>query len=355
MTIVKGQIESLKRLRAELERQGISRFNSVSDINLFQKEYAWESDEVLRKIEEDLDAEIETLRSDKIRLQEQYNTNRSIEREKLNARIDALNSRHDLLQTRDGTVMFDVFNAFRMMIVKFRSILLQRHFNRIVQIRTAKVLKMLLETEQQLTDYEKNRAQVIDSRSVPLLSTLHHTKEVVDGLYPLIAGAVGENYVVKELEKLDDNNILINDFSLKFKSPIYNKKENDRIYSIQIDHLLITNAGVFVIETKNWSKESIGNYNLRSPVDQIKRTSYALFVILNTRSGSPNFALKKHHWGTKQVPVRNLVVMINHKPKEKFNFVAVKSLHELNRYISYFDPVLDDEDVFRIAEYLETY
>ena len=80
---------------------------------------------------------------------------------------------------------------------------------------------------------------------------------MVDGLYALIAGAIGENSTVNELQKLSDNYYLINDFSAKFNPPIYNKKDKDRIFSVQIDHLLICQSGVFLLETKNWSKKSI--------------------------------------------------------------------------------------------------
>ena len=79
---------------------------------------------------------------------------------------------------------------------------------------------------------------------------LEFIKETVDGLYSTIAGAIGENAVVRELKKLSDQYYLINDFSLKFNPPIYNKRENDRIYSIQIDHLLVCPSGIFILETK---------------------------------------------------------------------------------------------------------
>ena len=45
---------------------------------------------------------------------------------------------------------------------------------------------------------------------------LTYTKEVVDGLYTLIAGAIGENSVVKALQQLSDDCYLFNDFSLNF-------------------------------------------------------------------------------------------------------------------------------------------
>ena len=178
---------------------------------------------------------------------------------------------------------------------------------------------------------------------------LDFTKEVVDGLHTLIAGAIGENSVVNELQKLPDNYYLINDFSVDFDPPIYNKKENDRIFSIQIDHLLICQSGVFLLETKNWSKQSIKNLDLRSPVEQILRTSYVLFVLLNSES---NIHLARHHWGSKKIPVKNIIVMTNEKPKEEFKHVKVLSLHELVGYIKYFDEIFSETEAENIFNYL---
>jgi hypothetical protein len=177
--------------------------------------------------------------------------------------------------------------------------------------------------------------------------------EIIEDISSLIAGAIGEKLVENELKKLSDKNVLFNDFSINFKTPIYNKKENDRIYSIQIDHLLVTNSGIFLIETKNWSKKSIESLDLRSPVKQIMRTSYALFVILNSNRKKIGINFSRHHWGDKQLPVRNVVVMINQKPKEKFKFVQIKTLNELNKYITYFDPIFNDSEVSNICEQLK--
>jgi len=39
MTIVEGQIESLRKLKEQLSENGITRFNSIGDINNFIKNY----------------------------------------------------------------------------------------------------------------------------------------------------------------------------------------------------------------------------------------------------------------------------------------------------------------------------
>jgi hypothetical protein len=172
--------------------------------------------------------------------------------------------------------------------------------------------------------YLQNKEEEIQNRCRPGLNKLDHTKEVVEGLSPLIAGAIGEKKVVKALEKLSNENTLINDFSLTFNPPIYRKSEGDRILSIQIDHLLINRAGIFIIETKNWSKESVESLDLRSPVDQIRRSSYALFTLMSSTSGKNSFRLKRHPWGDKKVPIRSIIAMAGQLPKEQFKYVQIK-------------------------------
>ena len=129
---------------------------------------------------------------------------------------------------------------------------------------------------------------VNESCLVPL-KDLERKKSIIDEVNTSIYGALGEQKVVKELEKLSDEYFLINDFCLSFPKPIYNRRENDYIKSIQIDHILVTLSGVFLIETKNWSEKSLNNPGLRSPVQQIKRTSFVLFKILN--EGITNYRL----------------------------------------------------------------
>lgn len=148
-----------------------------------------------------------------------------------------------------------------------------------------------------------NYEATVSKRCTDSCRDLEFIKETVEGLYSTIAGAIGENSVVNELQKLSDKHYLINDFYLSFNPPIFNKRENDRIYSIQIDHLLICQAGIFIIETKNWSEQSIENLDLRSPVEQIKRASFALFVFLNSDS---NQGLVSHHWGSKKYQLETL-------------------------------------------------
>ncbi len=293
MTIVAGKIEPLKKLKEILNKNGITRFNSIGEINTFIKNYENEKKEIPSIIKNSLDEEIRKLEE---------------------ASKQAVEKRNK--------------NLFNKLFYYPKTILLNN----------------------KKSNLSKNYKNVISIRCKKSYKELDFTKEVIGGLYTLIAGAIGENSVVNELQKLSDNYYLINDFSVGFNPPIYNKKENDRIFSIQIDHLLICKSGVFLLETKNWSKQSIKNLDLRSPVKQIARTSYALFVILNSES---NIGLSRHHWGSKNIPIKNIIIMTNEKPKEKFKFVKVLSLSELNGYIQYFDEIFSETEVENIFNYLK--
>ena len=237
-------------------------------------------------------------------------------------------------------------------ILKLKKTNLEKHFDTVLGQEIYGAKARLEKTNQQLNEYTLNKEKIIVQRSSPKLRELDYIKKIIEDLEPLIAGAVGEHLVEKELKKLSGNPFLFNDFSIDFSPPIYNRKDNDRIFSIQIDHLLVTNAGLFIIETKNWSKTSIENLDLRSPVEQINRTNFALFVLLNNNT-QHRIHLNSHHWGVKQLPIRNVVAMIHAKPKGQFQHVQVKTLKELNNYISYFEPIFDDDEVYRICEYLK--
>lgn len=187
---------------------------------------------------------------------------------------------------------------------------------------------------------------VIESSQLKL-QELDRKKHIIDQLNSSIYGAIGEQKVVKELKKLPDDYILINDFKAEFNPAIYNRQDNDYIKSIQIDHILLSPSGIFLIETKNWSDQSLRDKSLFSPVSQIKRTNFALYRLLNNE-----FHLTKHHWGKRTIPIRNLIVFINNKPSQEFQHIKILTLNNLLNYINYFEPCLSSNEMHDIANYL---
>ena len=350
MAQIHGQIDSLKQIRKNLNLKGIDRFNSINQINNFLENYKSEEMLIHKHFENELEKDIIKLKERIEHNQEALKKIKNESIEKLDAEISLNLNRIDKYKN-NTSFLAKIFNHFTVKLLDKKVKYLQNNYAEIISKSTIEIENNIKTDHGILNEFINNKEAVISARSVKETKQLAYTKEVVSELNPLIAGAIGENLVVKEIKKLSDDYILINDFSLDFRPPLYNKKDNDRIYSIQIDHLLISKSGVFILETKNWSKKSIKSLDLRSPIEQINRTSFALFVLLNSNKKHNEIRLSRHHWGIKQIPIRSLIVMINQKPKENFKYVKIKTLKELNSYLTYFEPVFSDTEVKSIANY----
>lgn len=349
MAQIHGQIESLKKLKHELISHGINRFNSIKEVNDFINNFQLEKEAIINAEREILANEVNDLN---FKIKENLNNCKIIKNKKITeieVIIDTLRINIENLTAKVSKNFFHkIFYTYRLKNQKKSLAYYSLNTPVIITNATKDIQENIVNDENKLKYINENIELIIERRSLPKIEKLNDVKKTIESLHPLIAGAIGENLVVKEIEKLPDDYVLINDFSLKFNPPLYNRKSHDKIFSIQIDHLLISKSGIYLLETKNWSKKSIESLDLRSPVEQITRTSYALFLIVNDAKTLVN----EHHWGKKQIPIRNVIVMINEKPKEDFKFVKVKSLKELNNYLAYFEPVFTEEEVGRIAKYL---
>lgn len=354
MTIVEGQIEPLKKLKEALSRSGITRFNSIGEIDRFIKNYEREKQQLHSHIESALEAEIQAMQATRTRHQQAYEALKAGVRNEITQEVQELEVEIEKANEKSkGNLFYKIVYFLRIINLSRRWSNLETNLENIIEKKTSNAGDKVAKLEIEIADCLENKRKIISERYKESFEDLVYTKEVVEGLYTLIAGAIGESSVVKALQQLSDDYYLFNDFSLKFDPPIYNKNEGDRIFSIQIDHLLVCQAGVFLLETKNWSSRSIKNLDLRSPVKQILRTSYALFVLLNSDSEFNEIELERHHWGSKKIPIRNVIVMINEKPKEEFKHVKVLSLSELNGYIQYFEHLFSGKEVKSIFEYLK--
>ena len=348
MARIHGTIESLKSLKSELENKGISRFNSVKGINDFLSNYSSEKLTILNNASDILEKEyFETCTNLKQRVQNKAERI-NLETEKINNRIFDLQTKIDSFNDKDTNFLKKLISSVRVYFLRNKSNYLIKNKPEQISLSVKDISKNIESDELFIKQYETEKQNLIEKRAKSKIEKLEYTRNVLENSKNLISGAIGENLVVKEIKKLSDDYVLINDFNLSFSRPIFHKKYNQRIYSIQIDHLLISKAGIFIIETKNWSKSSVNSISLRSPIEQIERSNFALYVYI-----SENITLNEHHWGEQRVPIRNLIVMINNKPSGQFKYVSVKLLRELNDYIKYFEPVLTDKQFNRIVTELK--
>lgn len=348
-----NMIGSLSTLKSHLEDNNIYDFKSLKEVIDFQSSFTSKRQQLISHHENLIEQEKNELKSELQQIDTEIETKKQQSEKALSDEIENLKCQLNILTNNAST------NFVQIIIQTFK----QWNFKRQLRHRENNFDKNVKMSISNLVDIRKNknnRYQFITSKfnvaveqsSRTSLSEIERKKLVIDKLNSFIYGALGEQKVVKAIETLSDEYFLINDFALYFSPAIYNRQENEYIKSIQIDHILIAPSGIFLIETKNWSEKSLENLSLRSPVQQIKRTSFVLFKLLNNEMSNFHLRLDKHHWGDKKISIKNLIVLTNTKPKEEFQYVKILTLNELIGYINYFKPTFSSIETQRIAEFL---
>ncbi|HWJ28273.1 MAG TPA: NERD domain-containing protein [Flavisolibacter sp.] len=356
MCKVYNLIGSLTTVKNHLHKHNITEFTSLNEVITFQKNYTDVFKQIISQHEVLITQEKNTLSADIAILAN------SIKTEKDNAEKYFQKEIDDLKQQLDNLILSSRKNFIARIISHFKkkTLVKQIRFREFhLDYEIAYAVRSLVESHKE----KSNRHMYISSHfndavtksSQGSLRELERKKRIIDEVNSCIYGALGEQKVVKELESLSDEYILINDLSLSFRTPVYNRQENEYIKSIQIDHILVTPSGIFLIETKNWSEKSLNNLNLRSPVQQVKRTNFILFKVLMEGISEHKLNLNQHHWGNRKIPIRNLIVLTKVKPKEEFQYVKILTLHELIGYIKYFESIFSFSETEEIAKYLRDY
>lgn len=351
MCKVYNAVGSLTVIKQCLHQHNIYDFNSLKEVITFQNSYNSYQERLISDHKLLIEQERDRLFLEIMDLDDSIKTEKNICENKLRQHFEKLQLQIENIPNSINAIQ-RIINYFKKKYYKKKIRNSLASFDSKVADSVQQLVKVQREKDNRyqflLSDFE---GAVNVSFSKPLVE-LERKKRVVDDLNSSIYGALGEHKVVKELEHLSDDYFLINDFCLEFKPAIYNHQEKDYVKSIQIDHILVAPSGIFLIETKNWSEKSLNNLGLRSPITQVKRTSFVLFKLLTQGIGDNRLRLRKHHWGIKKIPIKNIITLINSKPKEEFQYVKILTANELVNYIQYFAPIFSNNETQEIANYL---
>ena len=198
-------------------------------------------------------------------------------------------------------------------------------------------IKTNINKKQQDVEYRKlNRDTLIEDRCQYIRHDVACIEQVLAS--PEFAGAVAELELIEFLRKLPANFYVINDVRIRLDSGM--QFDGEWLESAQIDHLVISPAGIFVIEAKSWSKEFVGNGNYFDPYQQVKRSSYLCYKLLEYK--------------LQGAKVRSVIAYrgaIPDKPSD--SYAKVLQFREVNGYILRFkEKRLIDEQMKDLAEYL---
>lgn len=353
MSRIYKSIGSLSTLKAELSKNDIHEFNSVRSLIDFQNSFHSVKEELLAKHSVQIEREKVVLEEELNALEMDIKLKKEATEQQL---IQDINSLQKLISSLKEQQQISLIKLLQGKIKLFR-------LTKLLQKKKRNFQSELLNAVSQLSgiQYAKlNRLQFINANFKKAVETsasdnlisLERKMNVLKSLNSLIYGAIGEHKVLKYLEGLSDDYFVINDVNLPFSPALYYSQEKGYFKSIQIDHVVVSPAGIFLIETKNWSEKSTKNSNLRSPVEQIRRASFAVFSLLSKYDIQLNIGMKEHHWGELRVPIKSILVFTGFKPIEEFQFVKILGLNELLGYIQYFKPVFNPHQVKRITDFL---
>lgn len=352
---------SLSTVLRELHKKRIRDFKSLNDITEFQNSYILFRQRIILNHQELLEQEKSSLELALRLLPSQIEDQKVRKEQNLNA--DILSLKHKIQSLRDEIQSLSAeVGSLKVKNLKIKKYLVlttacarrwykETFFDIIISNSAARLSWQLKKKVKRYKNITSNYDKVLTKSYKSEIKKLESKKAALDELQPFILGAIGEERVVNCLVCLPDEYSLINDFRVRFSNPI-SSNNIEKVKSIQADHILIGPSGVFLIETKNWSRDSVQNPNLRSPIIQVRRTNYALYKMLHNKVPGYKLKMDKHHWGDKKIPLRSLVVMINSKPTGEFLFVKVLTLSELLSYIRCFQPVLSPAETNKITEFL---
>lgn len=337
MAIFHNRIGSLTVLKAELQKAGVYDLRSVREVQDFQANYFHIRQEIIKEHGQRLAEERAVLKPRAATAKEELEEKRKLALLAIQAGIDSLKYR------------LEVSGGLTCLWLSLRIRFAERYRSKRLKKTTVKAQSNYESLQLRLDYLIHHFDEAVLGSAKYALEALDKRKAIIDRVSPLVAGAIGEQKVVRALEALSDEYHVINDFNKTFRKAMYNQRTGQAIQSIQLDHVVVGPSGVFVIETKHWSDDTIRNHKGFSPVEQVKRGGWVLFTLLNSSYGKGLLGKIQHRWGHVKIPVRNLLVMTNRMPRQDFQYVKVLDLKQLVSYIEYGHKVNGQEEVEQIT------
>ncbi len=350
MARVHGVPGSERVLVQNLRKRGIKGINSLSDVEL----HITESDGIIARKEDEtrqaIRREIEHLHRQSegaIQQRDQLRQQRTLE----------LKEEHSQLVKEFSVSPEPTRNPFLWIYRRLSRYLKQRRKRRLEDHffdEVAKPFKDLYTEIERLASRTEYLESNSDEEVAKRLADEHERKRRIDRALSDLAswrvGALGERKTLDALRELPDSYHVINDVNVRLKPPV--STEFGPIVSCQIDHVVVGPSGVFNIESKYWSKESLDNNSLYSPIQQTRRAGRGLFVAIQRKFGGPKVKIRKFRWSLRKFKVRSIISVTGAWPKSKPRYVKIMRPNRLVGYIQYFGQELTPDWVSKIARWL---
>ena len=179
------------------------------------------------------------------------------------------------------------------------------------------------------------------------IKRFHYKRQVDKFQYKKIGklrtGAHGENDVIDELSKLDDNYHILGGVEIELPHWVtYNGQKN--LKSAQMDIVVVCPKGIFMIEVKNYTDDFVRNGDWKfNPYEQTDRASRVLWIAMQDI--------------LKDCKITSILLSIrgNLRYNDAFRFVNVASLNSINDFITKKPDYLSNDEVNHVVDHLLDY
>jgi hypothetical protein len=337
---------ALTDLLNKLKENSVYGFNSVTEIIEYKRYYKNKIDTIMSDNLNKVLIEIDILEENERNINQEYEVKKSEQITKINNEINRLKTILDEMNNRLLNIIKKYFISKKLKNIELK-------YDYFVELPLKNILHEKQSIENKLLYLKNNQENEVHKRSKDSVNKIEYTVSVLNSFSSLIYGSVGEIKAIELLKQLPEDYYIINDFRERFDPPIFNKNENDRIYSIQLDHVVVGPTGVYIIETKYWNRKSIENNFLFSPIQQLKRGSYALFILLNNTIKERRSSVFSNNWGQFKISISNILLMMNASTKEQFQYVKILTENNLINYITKRRIVFNEEQIKYIVKILK--
>ena len=337
---------ALTDLINNLKEKSVFGFNSIDEIIKYKKNYQNEIQQVKSEKLKEILQEIKILENTHNDLIKEYDIYKNEQKSKIDNEIEQLKTLYNNLDNK-------LFNKIRKYFIKKKSDKYESKYDSYIELPLKKYEIEKNAVENKLLHLKNNQEDEISKRSNNSVNKIEYTVSVLNSFSSLIYGSIGEIKAIELLKQLPEQYYIINDFRETFNPPIYNRNENDRIYSIQIDHIVVGPTGVYIIETKYWNQKSINNNLLFSPVQQLKRSSYALFILLNDIIRTKRIAVFSNNWGQFKISISNILLMMNASTDQQFQYIKILTEKNLINYITKGRIIFSEDQIKYIVKILK--
>jgi len=201
--------------------------------------------------------------------------------------------------------------------------------------------------DQQTTLDEMRKKLIILDRDKPILikQQIRKVSSQIEQLESILnssdyKGAIAELEMIEHLKGLPNDHVVFSDVCLE--SYEYHRYNGSPLKSAQIDHLVVSPKGIFIIEVKNWSKHFADSNDYHDPCNQIERANRLCYILLNN--------------DFKKMSIKNIIAYKNTNPiKTQKKFIKVLQLSVVTQYImgSYFKDIYTKSQQKELVNYFK--